>query len=248
MSSSLALIFCIFIAAMLYSSVGHGGGSGYLAVMALFGAPPESMRPAALSLNVLVATIGLIRFYRVGAFSWSHFWPFAVASVPCAFLGSRITLPIGMFKAAVGVVLLFAAYRLFVETASDTSKNVPLGIALACGAGLGLLSGLTGVGGGVFLSPLLLFMGWTTTRQSCGVAAAFILVNSIAGILGLISKGATFPAELPFWVLAAATGGLIGAELGSRRLNSSTLRKVLAIVLIVSGMKMLLDGMRPFWW
>jgi uncharacterized membrane protein YfcA len=152
-----------------------------------------------------------------------------------------------VFKALVGLVLLFAAYRLFVESASDTSKKIPIGIALACGAGLGLLSGLTGVGGGIFLSPLLLFMGWTTTRESCGVAAAFILVNSIAGILGLLSKGATLPAELPYWLIAAITGGLIGAEFGSKRLNSSALRKLLAVVLIVSGTKMLLDGTRPYW-
>lgn len=245
--SFLALIVCIFVAALLYSSVGHGGGSGYLAMMALFGVAPESMRPAALSLNVLVASIGLIRFYRAGAFSWSHFWPFAVASVPCAFLGSTITLPIAWFKVAVGLVLLFAAYRLFVKAASDVSRPVPLLLALSSGAGIGMLSGLTGIGGGVFLSPLLLFMNWTTTKQSCGIAAAFILVNSIAGILGLLSKGASFPAELPYWTVAALAGGIIGAELGSKRLDSTTLRKLLAAVLVVAGLKMVLDGMSPLW-
>ena len=238
-----ALVVCIFAAAILYSSVGHGGGSGYLAVMALFGVAPESMRPAALSLNILVASIGLVRFYRAGAFSWSHFWPFAVASVPCAFLGSTITLPIAWFKVLVGLVLLFAAYRLFVKSTSDTSRPIPIAVALAWGSGLGLLSGLTGVGGGIFLSPLLLFKNWTTTRQSCGVAAAFILVNSVAGILGLLSKGSRLPQELPYWLIAALAGGLLGAELGSRRLDSSTLRKMLAVVLVISGIKMILDGM-----
>jgi len=243
--SFFALIVCIFVAALLYSSVGHGGGSGYLAMMALFGVAPESMRPAALSLNVLVASIGFVRFYRAGAFSWSHFWPFAVASVPCAYFGSTRTLPTEWFKVVVGVVLLFAAYRLFVKSASDVSRPIPVFVALAWGAGIGLLSGLTGVGGGVFLSPLLLFMNWTTTKQSCGIAAAFILVNSIAGILGLLSKGASFPAELPYWVIAAVAGGIVGAELGSQRLANSTLRKLLAALLVVAGLKMVLDGMAP---
>jgi uncharacterized membrane protein YfcA len=232
-------VICIFAAAVLYASVGHGGGSGYLAVMALFGVAPESMRPAALSLNVLVATIGLVRFYRVGAFSWSHFWPFAVASVPCAFLGGWLGLPAIIFKIAVGCVLLFAAFRLFSNPLSDTSRPVPIVAALAWGAAIGLLSGLTGVGGGIFLSPLLIFMGWTTTKQTCGVSAAFILANSIAGILGLIIKGATFPYELPYWTVAAVLGGLLGAELGSRRFDSPTLRKTLAVVLVIAGLKLI---------
>jgi uncharacterized membrane protein YfcA len=234
-----ALVLCILAAAVLYSSVGHGGGSGYLAVMALFGVAPEAMRPAALSLNVLVASIGLFRFYRAGAFSWSHFWPFAVASVPCAFLGGMIALPIAIFKILIGIVLLFAAYRLFTNPMSDSSLPVPIPVALVCGAGIGLLSGLTGVGGGIFLSPLLLFTGWTTTKQSCGVSAAFILVNSISGLAGLMMKGATFPDQLPYWTVAAVIGGLIGSELGSRRLNSPTLRQLLAIVLVIAGLKLI---------
>jgi uncharacterized membrane protein YfcA len=240
MGNEFAIVVCIFLAAVLYASVGHGGGSGYLAVMALFGIAPESMRPTALSLNVLVASIGLVRFYRVGAFSWTRFWPFAVASVPCAFIGGMIDLPVGLFKALVGLVLMFAAYRLFTNPLSDVSRGVPIVAALAWGAGIGLLSGLTGVGGGIFLSPLLILMGWATTRETCGVSAAFILVNSIAGILGLLSKGATFPSQLPYWVVAAVLGGIIGSELGSRRLNSATLRKLLAVVLVIAGLKLML--------
>jgi uncharacterized membrane protein YfcA len=234
-----ALVICIFAAAVLYASVGHGGGSGYLAVMALFGVAPESMRPAALSLNVLVASIGLVRFYRAGAFSWSHFWPFAVASVPCAFVGGWLALPVHLFRIVVGFVLVFAAYRLFSNPVSDTSRPVPLLVAVSWGAGIGLLSGLTGVGGGIFLSPLLILMGWTTTKQTCGVSAAFILANSIAGILGLVTKGATFPYQLPYWTVAAVLGGLLGAELGSRRFNSPTLRKMLAVVLVIAGLKLI---------
>jgi len=237
--AEVALVVCIFAAAMLYSSVGHGGGSGYLAVMALFSVAPESMRPAALSLNVLVASIGLFRFYRAGAFSWSHLWPFVAASVPCAFLGGMIALPLALFKIVVGIVLLFAAYRLFSNPVSDRSRPVPIPIALTCGAGIGLLSGLTGVGGGIFLSPLLLLMGWTTTKQTCGVSAAFILANSISGLLGLVTKGASFPYQLPYWTVAAIVGGIIGSELGSKRLDSPTLRRLLAVVLVIAGLKLI---------
>jgi len=237
--SDILILACLFLAALLYSSVGHGGGSGYLAVMALFGVAPESMRPAALCLNILVASIGTFRFYRADAFSWSHFWPFAIASVPCAFLGGTITLPTTMYKQVVGVVLLYAAYRLFRKPTSDSSRPVPIGVALLCGAGIGLLSGLTGVGGGIFLSPLLILMGWTNTRQTCGVSAAFILVNSISGLLGLVSKGATLPDALPYWLIAAVAGGLIGSDLGSQRLPSPTLRRLLAVVLVIAGLKMI---------
>jgi uncharacterized membrane protein YfcA len=236
--ADVALVICIFAAALLFSSIGHGGASGYLAAMALFNVTPESMRPAALSLNVLVASIGTVRFYRAGCFSWPLFWPFAVASVPCAYFGGMISLPTTIYKQVIGAVLLFAAYRLFRSPVSETSRPVAVLVALACGAGIGLLSGLTGVGGGIFLSPLLLIMGWSDTKQNCGVSAAFILVNSIAGIAGLMTKGATLPAELPYWTVAVIAGGLIGSELGAKRLASPTLRKLLAVVLVIAGLKM----------
>ncbi|MEX0613184.1 MAG: sulfite exporter TauE/SafE family protein [Pirellulales bacterium] len=238
--AAIALILGIFAAALLYSSVGHGGGSGYIAMMALFNVAPESIRPAALSLNILVASIGTLRFYRAGSFSWSLFWPFALASVPCAFLGGTITLPSTLYRQVLGVVLLLAAYRLFTKPVSDTSRGVPIPLALLCGAAIGLLSGLTGVGGGIFLSPLLVLTGWANTKQSCGVSAAFILVNSIAGILGLMTKGATLPAELPYWTIAAIAGGLIGSELGAKRLASPTLRRLLAVVLVIAALKLIL--------
>lgn len=239
--TDVALILCIFAAALLYSSVGHAGASGYLAAMALFNIAPDSMRPAALVLNILVAMIGTVRFHRAGCFSWSLFWPFALVSIPCAFVGGTLTLPNPVYKWIVGVVLMFAAYRLWRKPISDASRTVPVWVALVCGGAIGLLSGLIGVGGGIFLSPLLLLMGWADTRTTAGVSVAFILVNSIAGIIGLVSQGAQFPAQLPYWTAAAIIGGAIGSELGSRRLASPTLRRLMAVVLVIAAIKLLLS-------
>lgn len=238
------LCLLIFAAALLYSSVGHAGASGYLAAMALCGVAPAVMKPSALVLNVLVASIATVQFYRAGRFSFPLLWPFAVASVPLAFLGGALTLPGIYYRPVVGLVLLFAAYRLLrvpnpVEERPET-KPVPLPSALASGAGIGLLSGLTGTGGGIFLSPLLLFMGWAETKESAGVSAAFILVNSIAGLAGLLTGFAALPRSIPLWAVAAVAGGLLGSGLGSRYLKSHVLRRLLAAVLVVAGGKLIL--------
>lgn len=235
-----ALAACIFAASVLYSSVGHAGASGYLAAMALFGVAPATMRPASLVLNILVATIATARFSLAGCFSWGVFWPFAVASVPFAFLGGAITLSGSQYKQLVGVVLLFAAYRLATNRVPSTGRGIPVWAGLLSGAGIGLLSGLTGTGGGIFLSPLLLFMGWAETKQSAGVSAAFILVNSIAGILGLMTKPVLFPSALPWWAVSVCIGGLIGAEFGSQKLGNQTLRRLLALVLVIAAGKLIL--------
>jgi len=240
--SSIALF--ILAAAMLYASVGHAGASGYLAVMALFGVAPEIMRPTALALNVLVATIGTIKFYRAGYFSWSVFWPFALTSIPFSFIGGSLSLPSSVYKDVVGLVLLYAAFRLFRTNKDDlnplTIKKGSLPVALVFGAGIGLLSGLVGVGGGIFLSPLLILMKWADVKQTAGVSAAFILVNSIAGLSGQVASLAQLPGAIPYWAVAAGIGGWVGAEYGSRRLGSLTLRRLLALVLVVAGVKMIL--------
>jgi uncharacterized membrane protein YfcA len=236
----IALVACIFAAAVLYSSVGHAGASGYLAAMGLFSVAPESMRPAALVLNICVAAITTVQFYRARFFSWSIFWPFAVVSIPMAFVGGALTLPSNLYRPVVGVVLLMAAVRLLWRATADASKPIPLGPALLSGGGIGLLSGLTGTGGGIFLSPLLLLMGWAKTKEASGVSAAFILVNSIAGILGLLTKSTTFPAMLPYWLVAAVAGGALGSELGRRRLGNPRIRQLLAVVLVISSLKMIL--------
>lgn len=240
----LAVLF--FAAAMLYSSVGHGGGSGYLAAMALMGVPPIMMRPTALMMNIGVASISLFNFAKVTGFRWRLFLPFAVTSVPMAFVGGRIHLPVTWFGVLVGVVLLFSAARLFMDTVQrDQSGRIvkgppPIWLAMLAGAGIGLLSGLTGVGGGIFISPLIVLMGWGTVRDSAAPTAAFILVNSVSGLLGLLTRQPTLPDALPYWVGAVIVGGLIGATLGARRLGSNGLRRALAAVLVIAGAKMVL--------
>ncbi len=237
------LISLIFLSALLYSSVGHGGASAYLASMALIGVAPETMRPAALVLNVAVASIALYKFYRVGAFSSRLFLPLAIAAMPMAFLGGLVSLPNHIYKPVIGVVLLYAAWMVFrrANQAYQVNLNLPqTPVLLVVGGVLGLLSGLTGVGGGIFLSPLLLFFRWAEMRVISGVSAAFILVNSLSGLAGVMTKNPALPTTLPYWVLAAVVGGYIGAEYGSKRLAVPAIRRALAVVLLIAGAKMLL--------
>lgn len=238
------LCILIFAAAVLYSSVGHAGASGYLAAMALCGVAPAEMKPAALVLNVLVASIATIRFHRAGCSSTVLLWPFAAGSIPFAFVGGLLTLPGRVYKPVAGVILLVAAIRVVGSSRKDeesvSKRKVTLLPALASGSGIGFLSGLTGTGGGIFLTPLLLSMGWAETRESAGVSAAFILVNSIAGLAGLLAGSVTWPRATPLWALVAVVGGLIGSELGSRRLATDAIRRLLGAVLLIAGLKLLL--------
>jgi hypothetical protein len=234
----------MLVAAFGYASVGHGGASAYIAAMALAGIAPQEMRPIALLLNILVSSLGTWKFYRAGYFRWRLFWPFAVVSIPAAYLGGAITLPGQAYKILVGVVLLYAAVQLWRSGKSGEEmravREPPLGWAMAIGAAMGLLAGLTGVGGGIFLSPLLLMLGWAGTKQTSAVAAPFILVNSIAGLAAVfVARGATLPTYV--WILAAAVlvGGWLGAEYGSRRFANPVVRRVLAVVLALAGGKMI---------
>lgn len=235
-----------FGAAVLYSSVGHGGASGYLASMGLVGVAPAVMRPTALVMNIAVSSISLYKFSRANGFNWRLFAPFAISSVPMAFVGGRIQLPIAWFGVLVGGVLLFSSVRLFLDTLDRGTRPreiigpPPMTLAIMLGAAIGLLSGLTGVGGGIFLSPLLVLMGWATVRDSAAPTAAFILINSVSGLLGLLSRQPTLPDALPYWVAAVIAGGLIGATFGARRLGNSAMRRALAAVLVIAGAKMIL--------
>lgn len=231
----------IFAAALLYSAVGHAGASGYLAVMAFLGTAPSEMRPTALVLNLLVATIGTAQFARAGHFRWPLFWPFALGSIPAAFIGGRLALSGNWYRAVVGVVLLLSAVRFMVvlRAPDHVRQAPPRPIAFAAGCALGLLAGLTGVGGGIFLSPLLLMMGWADLRTTAATSAAFILVNSAAGLLGQWAQIGALPTDAVAWGVAAVCGGLIGSYLGSRRMGGAALRGTLAAVLVLAGVKLL---------
>lgn len=239
MDPAITLAVAFLVAAILYSSVGHAGASGYLAAMSFLAMPTPMMRPTALVLNLLVASIATWRFRRAGLFSWSLFWPFALGSIPLAFIGGSITLPGHWYRTLVGLVLWTAAARLWLDLKADAPQAPRVAVAVATGAGIGFLAGLTGTGGGIFLSPILLFMGWAATRESGGVAAAFILVNSLAGLAGNPGSLEHLPAQMPLWAAAAVVGGLIGSELGSRRLGTPVFRKLLGIVLLVAGAKLI---------
>ncbi len=243
MEFSFALILVvIFIVAVLYSSVGHGGASGYLAVMALLAVAPEQTRPAALVLNLFVASIGAFQFYRAGFFSWNTFWPFAVTSIPFAFIGGMIKLPTNVYRTVLGLVLLFAAFRLAWKFASDNKAVQPpkIWMALIIGAVIGLLSGLVGVGGGIFLTPILLLMHWSETKTAAGVSALFILVNSASGLMGNYAQVSVLPQNVWFWIAAAVAGGIVGSMLGAKKFESLTIRRVLAAVLIFAAVKLII--------
>jgi uncharacterized membrane protein YfcA len=234
----------MLVAAFGYAAVGHGGASAYLAALALAGVAPAEMRPIALVLNLLVSALGTYKFYRAGYFRWRLFWPFAVVSIPLAFLGGAIVLPGHAYKTLVGVVLLYAAWQLWLSARiGDEMRTVhepPIGWAMLVGAVLGFLSGLTGVGGGIFLSPLLLILGWAGTKQTSAVAAPFILVNSIAGLAGGFTvHAAKLPLQVAIFAVAVLIGGWLGAEYGSRRFANPLVRRILAVVLAAAGAKMI---------
>ena len=238
--TTILIILAIFIVAVLYSSVGHGGASGYLAVMAFLAVAPEVTRPTALMLNLFVASIGTVQFYRAGYFSWRIFLPFAASSIPLAFVGGMIHLPTDVYKIVLGVVLCLAAVRLAINLKGDDQvKDPPIAACLLIGAMIGLLSGMVGVGGGIFLTPILLLMHWAETRVAAGVSVLFILVNSISGLAGNYAQVSALPPDVWVWIAAAVAGGLIGSTLGSKKFDSITLRRVLAVVLLFAGVKLI---------
>ncbi len=229
----------VFVIALLYSSVGHAGASGYIAVMSLLSLAPAEIKPIALALNILVASIGSWQFWRAGHFSWSLFWPFALLAVPCAFLGGYLNLPTHVFKVIVGVVLLLSAAQFLLRPPAEGESRPPARpVALGVGAGLGFLSGLTGTGGGIFLTPLLILLRWAKTKTASATSALFILLNSISGLAGNFSATQTFPRFGISLLVAAGVGGAIGSHFGSRRLAPLVIKRLLAIVLIIAGLKL----------
>ena len=241
MISEAILAGLMFLASALYTTVGHGGASAYLALMALFGVAPEVMRPTALVLNITVATLTAARFWRAGLFRWRTLWPFLIAAIPLGFAGGAIALPTQIYRPLVGLILFAAAARFLwpkLFPAAPDVRDPPILPAILCGGLIGLLSGLTGTGGGIFLSPLLLIMGWSETRTASGVAAVFIWCISVAGLAGHISSVQALPPELPIYAGVVLLGGLVGTTLGTRQLSPTGVLRALGLVLVIAGLKL----------
>ncbi len=237
-----ALATCMFAGAALYTSVGHAGASAYIALMALFGLPAPVMRPTALVLNILVASLSSFRFLKAGLFRWRTLWPVLIGAIPMAFIGGSLHLPGQFYKPLVGAVLLVAAARLLWNAAlpkPDEVRDIPVPLGIVIGAAIGLLSGLTGTGGGIFLSPILLFFGWSDTRTASGVAGVFILCNSVAGLLGNFASVQSLPPELPLFAIAVILGGVLGTSLGIGKLATPNILRALGVVLAIAGAKLI---------
>ncbi len=239
---TITFFILLFIVALLYASVGHGGASGYLALMAIYGFAPEVMKPTALILNLFVSLTSFLLFYKGGHFKWKLFLPFALASIPLSFIGGTIALDAHIYKKVLGVLLLFPVIRFFIFPNTDEKdlKEGNLLISILVGAVIGFLSGLIGIGGGILLSPILLLLNWTNQKQTAAISALFIFVNSIAGLAGQLSHGIKLEPEMFSFVAIAFGGGLIGAWFGSLKFNQKILKYTLAVVLLMASIKLII--------
>ena len=242
MQESFILFYILlFVVAFLYASVGHGGASGYLALMAIFAISPAVMKPTALLLNLFVSSTSFIQFYRAGHFKWKTFWPFALASIPLSFIGGMMAIESSIYKKILGVLLLIPVIRFFFFKNTDPKdfkpSNIPL--SLFVGGIIGLLSGMIGIGGGIILSPVLLLLKWTDQKQTAAISAAFIFVNSVAGLGGQLVKGFEFNSHMLGYVGVAFVGGICGAYFGALKFPQTVLKNVLACVLALAAYKLL---------
>jgi uncharacterized membrane protein YfcA len=234
----------LFLEAFLYSSVGHGGASGYLALMALFSISPEVMKPTALTLNLFVSLTSFIQFYRGKHFDWKIFLPFAIASVPMAFVGGMITVDPFIYKKILGILLLVPIIRfLFFRNISVKDlKPSNIGLSFLIGGSIGLISGMIGIGGGIILSPVILLLKWADMKKAAGISALFIFVNSISGLAGQFTKGIHFSPDMYAYVAVAFAGGICGSYFGSMKFNQNLLKYLLAVVLMLAAYKLLFSG------
>ncbi|MFF5380226.1 sulfite exporter TauE/SafE family protein [Pedobacter suwonensis] len=242
MQESFMVFYCLlFVVAFLYASVGHGGASGYLALMAIFAISPSIMKPTALLLNLFVSSTSFIQFYRGGHFKWKTFWPFALASIPLSFVGGMMLIQSAVYKKILGLLLLIPVIRFFFFKNTDPKDFRPSNISLSLTIGgiIGLLSGMIGIGGGIILSPILLLLKWTDQKQTAAISAAFIFVNSLAGLGGQLIKGFEFNIHMLAYVAVAFAGGICGAYFGALKFPQTVLKNVLAFVLALAAYKLL---------
>ena len=239
---SVTLLVLIFLVAMVYASVGHGGASGYLAVVSLLGYEPVRMASSALVLNLFVAGLAFFAFRRAGHFSWSLTWPFLLASMPAAALGGWLPVNRHAYEGLLAAALLFAAARLWLRMSSrtDADQMPRRRVAFPIGAGIGLLSGVVGVGGGIFLSPLLVLCRWADAKRTAATSAAFIVLNSLAGVAGRVMAGRFEVGSMLPLIAAASVGGVVGSRLGATHFSNPWLCRILGLVLVVAVGKLIL--------
>ena len=241
--SLLIISALVFVVATLYSSVGHGGASGYLAVLSLFAVAPATMSSTALTLNILVAGAALYSYVRAGHLSLTLAWPFILLSIPAAFIGGMIHVPEKTYFILLAFALVFAAYRLALTAISSEgvaeAKPVRLAVSLPVGGAIGLLSGIVGIGGGIFLSPIMILFRWADAKRTSALAALFIVVNSLAGLAGRLLKGELAIDGFAPLIAVAFFGGLLGSHFGANRFSGAALRRLLALVLMIAAIKMI---------
>lgn len=230
----------LFVVAFVYSSVGHGGSSGYLALMAVFGISVVYMKASALTLNIFVSGVSLFSFSKAGYFRWKIILPFIITSIPMAFIGAKIHVEPGVYKIILGIFLIIITARmLFINPKENKHSEIPVLPGLFIGAFLGFFSGMIGIGGGIILSPVIILLGWANIKEAAAVSALFILVNSVSGLTGVLFSNAEFSPKIILWVIIAFSGGLLGAYLGSKILNPKALKYILSGVLLMAGTKLL---------
>ena len=240
-AQTLLIAGCLFLGAILYTSVGHAGASAYIAVMTLFDLPPAVIKPTALTLNIFVSSYTSLRYIKSKLFNKSLLLYLSLGSVPAAYIGGRINLPSNVYKPVIGLLLLLSGVRFLVQAlqSEKAHRDVNKALAIFIGTCVGLLSGITGTGGGIFLSPLIIWLGWVGVKQASGTAAAFIFVNSVAGLLGNVQSTSSLPSELLVFVVAVLLGALIGTRFGITRLSSIGVKRALGCVLLIAGVKFL---------
>lgn len=236
----IVLIGCIVIVAFLYASAGHGGASGYLALMAIFSIAPIYMKTSALLLNIFVSLIAFISYYQAGHFRWKLLFPFVITSIPMAFAGAKLDINPHVYKIVLGILLILATFRVLYKPLETKSIKTPsFLIAMAVGSVIGFFSGMTGIGGGIILSPLLLLFNWANIKETAAVSALFIFLNSISGLVGTWQNGVVLPPDIIYWVMAGLAGGMAGAYAGSHKFTPKWLTYVLSLVLLIAGVKLL---------
>lgn len=238
----IALALCLMLSAVLFTSVGHGGASAYIALMALFGLEPTVIRPTALVLNVIVTSFSSLRYMRAKLFDWRLLWPFLLGAVPMAYVGGAIQLPGNYYKPLIAIILFISAIRLFwpdVTKSLPDMRTMPNWLGVVCGALIGLLAGLTGTGGGIFLSPLLIFTGWSDVRKASGITSVFILCNSVAGLAGNYASIGAIGQQAWLYAVAVLIGAVIGTYLGISALAKTAILRALGVVLLIASSKLL---------